>query len=416
MVRLLAMLFISMIVSGYYFPFKFSFFPVVNTKVVLAVISILLVVYQGCRKHGVTISKELMGAVGIVFIFSFLCLVAIDQNNTDDYAYVTYFFSFFTWLGGAYTVCAAIRLCHGKVTLRLLIGYLSFVCVAQCILSQLIDRIPAFKMLVDTYIVQGQSFFNEINRLYGIGASLDPAGVRFSVVLLLIAYLLCEDSVVRQSRKRIAVYLVSFFLISILGNMISRTTTVGMVMGLAYIMYSTGFYRLVIPADTIKFYSVFGSLLVLFVVAGIYLYQNDDGFYQSIRFAFEGFFKWVEKGQWQTDSTDKLKAVMWIWPENFKGWIIGTGLFDGWVYSTDIGYCRFILYCGLTGFSVFALFFVYNARVFSRKFPSFRLLSVCMLALSFVIWLKVATDLFLIYALFYCLDWKEEQDSEPLLE
>ena len=92
MVRLLAMLFISMIVSGYYFPFKFSFFPVVNTKVVLAVISILLVVYQGCRKHGVTISKELMGAVGIVFIFSFICLVAIDQNNTDDYAYVTYFF------------------------------------------------------------------------------------------------------------------------------------------------------------------------------------------------------------------------------------------------------------------------------------------------------------------------------------
>lgn len=416
MVRLLAMLLVSMVVSGYYFPFKFSFFPMANTKVILAIISILLVAYQGCRKHGITFSKELMGAIGIVSVFSFICLVAIDQNNTDDYSYVTYFLSFFTWLGGAYTVCAVIRLCHGKVTLRLLVAYLAFVCVAQCILAQLIDRVPVVKMLVDTYIQQGQGFFNEINRLYGIGASLDPAGVRFSVVLLLMAYLLCKDTSIRQNQKKIAVYLISFFLISILGNMISRTTTVGMVLGLAYIIYSIGFYRLVIPAANIKFYSVFGSLLVVFIVAGTYLYQNDAEFYQSMRFAFEGFFKWVEKGEWQTDSTNKLKAVMWIWPQDFKGWIIGTGLFEGWVYSTDIGYCRFILYCGLTGFSVFALFFVYNAWVFAGKFPSFRLLSVCMLALSFIIWLKVATDIFLIYALFYCLDWEENQQTEPLIE
>lgn len=47
---------------------------------------------------------------------------------------------------------------------------------------------------------------------------------------------------------------------------------------------------------------------------------------------------------------------MWIWPENLKGWLIGTGLFANFVYSTDIGYCRFILYCGLIGFGTFIAF------------------------------------------------------------
>lgn len=91
-----------------------------------------------------------------------------------------------------------------------------------------------------------------------------------------------------------------------------------------------------------------------------------------------------------------------------KSWIIGTGLFANFVYSTDIGYCRFILYCGLIGFGTFVLFFVYNACVFAWKFPSFRLFSFVLLSLSFIIWMKVATDLFFIYALFYCLDWKME--------
>ena len=51
MMRLLAMLLVAMIVSGYYFPFTFSFLPGVNTKMVLAVIGIGLVLYEGCRVH-----------------------------------------------------------------------------------------------------------------------------------------------------------------------------------------------------------------------------------------------------------------------------------------------------------------------------------------------------------------------------
>ena len=415
MMRLLAMLLVAMIVSGYYFPFTFSFLPGVNTKMVLAVIGIGLVLYEGCRKRGITFSKELMGAVVLACFFSFVCLFSIDYNRTDDYSYVTYFATFFTWLGGAYATCTAIRLIHGKVTLKLLVSYLAFVCATQCILAIMIDRIPAFRMLVDSYIDQGQEFYQEVGRLYGIGAALDPAGVRFSVVLILIAYLLCEDDVIRQDRKKITGFLVCFFIISILGNMISRTTTIGMMMGLAYIIYSTGIFRLTISVRNFKFYSVFGFLLVVSVIWGIYMYQNNYTFYQNMRFAFEGFFNWIEMGEWRTGSTDRLNAIMWVWPETFESWIIGTGKFGFYTFSTDIGYCRFILYCGLVGFGVFASFFIFNAWVFARKRESFLLLSDLLLSLAFIIWIKVATDIFFIYALFYCLDWKEA-DAEVLKE
>lgn len=411
MMQLLAMLFVAVIVSGYYFPVEFTFLLGINTKMILAAIGILLVVYRGCREHTINITKEFMGAAGLAFIFSFVCFIAIDYNRTDDYSYVTYFISFFTWLGGAYTICALIRAIHGIASLRLLTGYLAFVCTTQCILAQLIDRIPAFHLFVDTYINQGQKFIQEVGRLYGIGAALDPAGVRFAIVLLLIAYILCEDEGIRQNRKKITGFLVCFFLISILGNMISRTTSIGMIMGFVYIIYSTGVFRLIIHVRNFRFYSILGVLLVISVVLGTYLYKTDESFYSNMRFAFEGFFNWVETDEWRTESTDKLNNEMWIWPQDFKSWVIGTGVFGLYAYGTDIGYCRFILYCGLAGFGTFVFFFIYNAWTFARKYPSSRLLSLALLSLSFIIWIKVATDIFLIYALSYCLDGKDNEDT-----
>ena len=198
--------------------------------------------------------------------------------------------------------------------------------------------------------------------MYGIGAALDPAGVRFSIVLLLIVYLLCEDEGVKQVRWKTFACLFAFFVV--------------------YLICSTGIFRLVIKGRYIRLYSILGGMLIVFTMLSVYLYNNDPFFYKNIRFAFEAFFNWVETGELRTDSTDKLNTMMWVWPEDVKSWIIGTGLFANFVYSTDIGYCRFILYCGLIGFGTFVLFFVYNACVFAWKFPSFRLFSFVLLSLS----------------------------------
>ena len=73
--RLLTMLLISMVVSGYYFPFSFSVLPQLNTKMALAMLGIALVAYQGFQKHRITFSRDLLGAL----VFALLLLTIIIQ-------------------------------------------------------------------------------------------------------------------------------------------------------------------------------------------------------------------------------------------------------------------------------------------------------------------------------------------------
>ena len=236
--------------------------------------------------------------------------------------------------------------------------------------------------------------------------------MRFSVVLLLISYELVRT--IKYEDKLQYGYLVSFLIISMLGNMISRTTTVGTALGLFYMFVGNMRFSLLIKKSSVKHIAIVSGVILLFVIASIYLYQTDATFRDQIRYAFEGFFNWAETGVWRTDSTDKLNAVMWIWPTTTKAWLWGTGLFDNWVYGTDIGYCRVGLYCGLCGLSIFTSFFLLNAIVVAGRYPSMRLLMVMFFSLTLIIWIKVATDIFFIYALLYCLKESDSEDENCL--
>ncbi|MDR1743989.1 MAG: hypothetical protein LBR48_09270 [Dysgonamonadaceae bacterium] len=402
--KFLSRIFIGALVSFYLFPTGFYFLPAgVNTKMVAAVIGAVAFVLECVPKGGIPTTKQMLGTVSIALFFSFICFYSTDYNRTDDYSYATYIVSFFVWLSAAYGVGKVIRLEHGRFDFTLLTYYLAGVCFAQCVLALMIDEIEPFKNIVDTYIRQGQEFMDEIDRLYGIGASLDPAGIRFSVVLILISVLLCHSDYVRSRKKVISALVISFFVIAVVGNMIARTTSVGALMALGYFVMFSGILSLTLKGRYFKFYFIFSTLLIAAVIVSAILYNVDETFHKHLRFAFEGFFSWVETGEWSTSSTDKLNT-MWIWPEDTKTWLIGSGIFGHFIYSTDIGYCRFILYCGIIGFSSFALFFIYNAVSFWRRNREIKWLFIFLLALTFIIWLKVATDIFFIYALFYSLD------------
>lgn len=406
MQKVLAYMMVSVVVSMYLFPFGLTFLPdFINTKNILALVGIPLLGYDALKSRNLRLPTSVLGGIGFAFLFSLVCLLSVDLNQTFDYSYATYFVSFFVWLFGAYTVSVSIRLAHGKANFKRLVYYLAFVCMMQCILALMIDRMPAFQQLVDTYIDQGQEFLMEVDRLYGIGASLDNAGVRFSVVLVLIAALLVKDAQVRDNRVTMSLLLLAFFIVALIGNMISRTTIVGVGFALFFLVQATGIFRFVLQPKFFKLHLVFGSIVAVGSVIAVFFYNTDPEFHAHIRFAFEGFFNWVERGEWRTDSTDKLNRTMWVWPSDTKTWIIGSGLFDDWIYGTDIGYCRFILYCGLVGFSIYAAFFAYNAIVFGKKNPAYIDLFFFLLVITFVIWIKVATDIFTFYALFYCLDY-----------
>lgn len=402
---------LMVVVSCYFFPFEFTFLPKgINTKMILAVCGVVFFYFHTLKTSYVYMDKRLLWASLIVILFCLIGFVAVDYNHTEDYSYALYVISFVTWLGGAYGVYGILKRFHERVTFRVLMNYLIAICVVQCVLALAIDLVEPLKNLVDTYVSQAtivdDKFLEKVDRLYGIGATLDVAGVRFSVVLFGLAVLVCRDEQIKNNQLAIVVYLLAFMTISIIGNIISRTTLVGMIIALFYFLLKTG-NVIQMRRENIRFW--WAALLVGCVacIIAAYLYNNDEYFYTQLRYGFEGFFNWVERGEWRTDSTDRLNSVMWIWPTDNKTWFFGIGVFDKFL-GTDIGYCRFVLYGGLPLLTVFSLFFVYNAWACLGKLGVYRDFCIGLLILGFIIWLKVATDLFLMYALLYCMDEEKE--------
>lgn len=71
--------------------------------------------------------------------------------------------------------------------------------------------------------------------------------------------------------------------------------------------------------------------------------------------------------------------------------------------GSDVGYVRFIFYFGLTGLIAFSLFMIKAGLICFKRFRDYRYMFLMFVALNFIIWLKVSTDIFLVFAPFLCL-------------
>lgn len=418
---------VGIAVSFYFFPFEFTFLPGVNTKMAMAGVGLVLYALDLAKGRAPQINKDGF-VIAILGVLVSLCgLLSVIVNNTNDYTYASYFVSMFVWLGGAYTAIKILKWIHGYVSVELVCNYLIGVCVGQCIVALIIDSVPTFKFLVDRFVV-GFDFVNtdtltKANRIYGIGAGLDVAGTRFATVLVMISVLLQRLSQSRY-KKYMWLYLVAFLFISVVGNMMARTTTVGIVVALAYWIISSGILRLTLYKENVRVWKYLLISLCVAIPFIVYLYSVNEQFHDNIRFAFEGFFSLAEKGQWETNSNNILKNMI-VFPDNVQTWLIGDGYIEnpvgrdpyyvgptygGYYKGTDIGYLRFIFYFGIIGLFTFILYFYKVAQVCRRRFPQYATMFWLILAINMIVWLKVSTDIFLVFAIFLCVS-KEENDA-----
>ena len=369
-----------------------------------------MLVFNTIRTKDYALSKGLLYALMIAGLFALVNYISLIINDSDDYSYTSYPASALVWIVGAYGAITFIRWTHKKVTIELVVRYLAGGAAFHSILSQLIDRNESVKNFI-TSIFFVSSDMEEMRRLYSFGVGLDPSGVRFAVILIMIAGVLTLSRVVKKSIGLMVFYFLCFVIISVLGNIISRTTTVGMGLGLFVFAISTGLYKFVIKVSRIKIMRVFGIMLAIGIPIVVYYYNVNPSFQDQIEYGFEGFFSLFESGEFQTSSTDEL-STMWVWPQDTQTWLIGSGLFlsksSDFTYFSDIGYCRFIFYSGLIGFTVFGLYFVYNAIHFATRYPRYRYIFFLMIVVTFVVWSKVTTDIFQLYALFYAFTDEEE--------
>lgn len=410
MKKFLAAVFCVIVVDAFFWVFTLKVFPIANSKMIVAVVGVIAFLYKGFEEHSLPMSRRVIVSAFLAVLFSLWCYIAITLNGTYDTTYVTYYKSFATWVCGAYGTYAVLRSIHGRVDLMLLTRYIAIVCVSQCIIAVLIDNVPVVDAIVKATFLESYDFFERAGRLHGIGCALDPAGVRFSAVQVLIAHQLVAEPRVRESLPKSGFMFVAFLIITIIGCIISRTTTVGTALGLAYI--AIGMFRMRRGGYVSRIQIAFSGLLLILLAAAIalavYLYNTSASFHSDMRFGFEGFFNWVETGEFRTTSTDILMNVMWVWPEDPRGWLIGYGQYGLYTWNTDIGYCNFVLYCGLVGLVIYSVYYLYNHLSLISKFHKFVIPALLLTAVTFIVWAKVATDIFLIDALLFCIDGDEE--------
>ena len=403
--KILTISLLTVVMSFYIFPVSFTFLPFfLNSKMIIAGFGVAAFAFDSVRKSSLEVSNFTLISGLFAVVFSLWCLFCIVFNGSTDTSYATYIVSFLTWLFGAYGVCVFLRMENGgPAGIATITRYLAFAGVFQCIAAVLIDNYTGISNFVDRFFDMGQNFYKMGGRLYGIGAALDPGGIRFSVILVMIAQQFYVNAKSGESNIYQPVNLVSFSIITIIGAVISRTTLVGAGLGLAYMVVSMlqlrkgGF----ITTRTLQLYMIFVSVIVAIFAFIFYFYIHSSTFHGYLRFGFEAFFNWMETGEFRTNSTDHL-STMWIWPTDALTWLIGRGTFGVFDNFTDIGYCNFIFYCGLIGLLIFSFYFIYTHLSMNGKFNDFRICSWMLVALTFIVWVKVTTDIFFIDALLLC--------------
>ncbi len=415
------------LMSCYIFPFILAAFPIANSKMILAAIGVILFAANIVNNRGESnVDRSIFQISLWALAVSFVAWLATVLNNTHDYTFATYIVSMWVWLGGAYTVVRYIRSIHGRISIELVANYLIAVCVIQCILALIFDsNMTALQWRLRTFTGEAYMGATDEDRLSGIGCALDVAGLRFSAILIMAAWMVVKMAA-RGKMIISLVYLVCMLFIVIIGNIISRTTAVGAGIGFAYILWALLFGER--SKGKSRLTGIFAVLLVIAISLSTVLYNTNEKFHNHLRFGFEGFFSLVEKGEWQTNSNDILQNMV-VWPDNLKTWIIGDGYienpldtrlssydpyyigpaFHGYYMQTDIGYCRFIFYFGLIGLTVFCLYFIKISDTLAKRFPNYKWMFYLILAMNFIGWCKVSSDLFMVFAPFLCISAKDEE-------
>lgn len=430
--KLIGIMLLLVVVSFYYYPFDPFFLPIgFNTKKTMAAFGLLVCGYMLLKKRDTTVPRNIIPLFILAAVVSLVSLFSMAWNRTIDDAYSGYISSMAVWFCAAFVVCVAIRFVHGRIDVKLLCDYLIIVSVIQCFLALYIDNSPAFQHFVDTRIVRGCDMMHELKRLYGIGCGLDTAGIHFSLCLIMIAYLL-RTYKKSLSYWAIAYYAFSFAVLTVVGSMIARTTYVGVILAVVYIAFTANFEGATIRYESLKVYGILATIVIVGTIVCVFEYNVNPSFRHWIRFAFEGFFNLFEQGEWSIASNDTLKS-MYVWPEKFKTWVIGDGYFSnpywsdpnyiwqgqntrGFYMGTDVGYLRFIFYFGLIGLAVFTIFLIKCCKTAIEVLPEHSILFIFCLICGFAVWLKVATDVFFIFALFICVGNMQEASPEQGVE
>ena len=429
MLHFIKILLTGIITDCYLFPLDLNLMGfATNTKMLMAAVGIALFAYDSRGNKMLVVPKEFLAVSLLAIAVSVLSYFTMVIHHTSDSSLVTYCISFWVWISAAYTLFRTIQQTHGEITVELIAKYMIAVATSQCILAYAMTLWPWLHAFIDSFQVDMANFLKDTpGRLYGLSCALDSAGLRFAAILIIITFL--SFNLGENKTAGMIVYTVAFIIITIIGNMIARSTLIGIIWSVALSFIFIFRQGKNLHLNFAKLSALIGLLAL--VVGGVYiLYHMSPSFRQSMRFGFEGFFSLAETGEWNVRSNDMLMNMV-VWPETLSTWIFGDGylnspnadpnflgpIIGGFYMGTDIGYLRYIFYFGLPGLLLMITIFMSIAYICIKKLDSrYTVLFFFLLLSNFTGWLKVSTDILVIFAPFFVLALEQDRMKPKLLQ
>lgn len=416
-------LFCAIIVDFFYYSSVFSFTMGYNTKLIMSVLGLITFIFMSIRSKSLSVSRQMVVLTLLALGVSMATLFSMVYNNTGDRAYLSYVLSMLVWIAAAYMVAVILKSVYGKITIELVADFIIALSVFQCAIAILGDIFVPVNNFI-RFFTPWTQWLDMVDRMYGIGdtTTLDTGGIRYSIACVLCAHMLIKTGDDRP--HLIPWYLFAFIFITIIGNMIARTTTVGAIIALVYIIFYI-FTGINVSFTRIKSFLWLVAILSVMIGVSVWLYNTNDIIYKNLRFGFEGFFSLSEKGEWDVNSNNTLRS-MYVFPDNPKTWLIGDGYFidpsgdpnfigdnhSDYYMDTDVGYLRFIFYFGLLGLLFFSSMILYAGYICLSRFPGNALLFLSLILIHFIVWLKVSTDCFFIFGLFIAMSFVRDYSGE----
>lgn len=150
--------------------------------------------------------------------------------------------------------------------------------------------------------------------------------------------------------------------------MAARTTSVGAIISVILIFFYSSQNNLKKLILKLFFPLVSGMGIMLF------LYQTNEKIKKMIEYGFEIFINLFSNKGATSASTEDLKNMYSIKPDNLKTWMVGDGkLTDGifaYYKGTDVGYYRIIFYVGIIGLIfifLYKIYLLYNIKKICSK-------------------------------------------------
>ena len=344
---------------GYIYNFQIVGFPFSTIKI-LALLGFIFISIQTFYKRKHTFNSYLLVLIAGMLIPAFCGGISLIINSEKDLSLLREIFNLPYYLIAFY----CIKFYKNRTKENITFNDIALMFIVTGFIQSVISLIGFLNPDFGNLLVGIQEFGDEYlraraehsilyKRLIGLGTRYWAGGIIFSIDLVLITQLMTDKS--NYNRVYYKYLPLFYFIIFIVGMMMSRTTIIGLLFSLMYsLKYS---YKLIIRI--FKYTLPYIFILSLFFYYLVYSYE--DRFQKIFTFGFELFINLFSSGEFQSTSTNSM-LKMYKFPEldNYKTWLIGDALFNnptssGYYKDTDIGYCRSIYYFGLIG--LFSLLF-----------------------------------------------------------